>query len=64
MVRDKGVVYCLAKWAGFRKRTTDGFDDFIAANMADMTAEALVVRFSDRFPEGVVAQARERLANA
>jgi hypothetical protein len=64
MVEKHGVQYCLMKWAGFGNRTTDGFDDFIAAGMADMTAEALVVRFSERFPSEVVAQARERLVKA
>jgi hypothetical protein len=64
MVKTHGVEYCLMKWAGFGNRTTDGFDDFIAAGMPDMTAEALVVRFSDRFPSEVVVQARERLMKA
>jgi hypothetical protein len=63
MVQKHGVVYCLSKWAGFGNQTTDGFDDFIEAGMADMTAEALVVRFPDRFPHEVVAQARQRLMN-
>lgn len=61
MVHKHGVVYCLTKWAGFGNQTTDGFDDFIAAGMSDMTAEALVVKFSDRFPQEVVTQARLRL---
>jgi hypothetical protein len=64
MVKDHGVEYCLTKWAGFGNKTTDGFDDFIAAGMADMTAKAVVVKFSDRFPPEVVSQARERLAKA
>jgi hypothetical protein len=38
MVKKHGVEYCLTKWAGFGNKTTDGFDDFIAAGMADMTA--------------------------
>jgi len=42
-------------------QTTEGFDDFHCAGLADMTAEALVVKFPDRFPPEVVVQARERL---
>jgi hypothetical protein len=61
MIKKNGVVYCLTKWAGFGNQTTEGFDDFIAAGLADMTAEALVVKFPDRFPPEVVVQARERL---
>jgi hypothetical protein len=61
MIKKNGVVYCLTKWAGFGNQTTEGFDDFIAAGLADMTAEALVVNFPDRFPTEVVTQARERL---
>jgi len=63
MLQKHGVVYCLTKWAGFGSKTTEGFDDFIAAGMSDMTAEALVVKFSDRFPQEVVVQARQRLVN-
>ena len=62
MIRKHGVLHCLTKWAGFGNQTTDGFDDFIAAGMADMTAEALVVKFPDRFPKEVVTQAPGRLA--
>jgi hypothetical protein len=62
MVHEHGVVYCVTKWAGFGNQTTEGFDDFIAAGMADMTAEALVLKFSNRFPPAIVSQARERLS--
>jgi hypothetical protein len=64
MVRDKGVMYCLTYWAGFGNRTSEGFDDFVAANMIDRTAEAIIIRFANRFTPEVVAQARQRLANA
>jgi hypothetical protein len=62
MVRDHGVMYCFTYWAGFGNRTSEGFEDFKAANMIDRTAEAIIVRFADRFPPKVVEQARRRLA--
>ncbi len=64
MVRDKGVMYCFNHWAGFGNRTSEGFEDFKAANMIGRTAEAIIVRFANRFPHKVVEQARERLADA
>jgi hypothetical protein len=64
MVRDQGVMYCFNHWAGFGNRTSEGFEDFVAANMIDRTAEAIIVRFADRFGPEVVAQASHRLADA
>lgn len=63
MVRDNGVMYCFTQWADFGDRTSDGFEDFVAANMIDRTAEAIIVRFADRFPPKAVEQARQRLAD-
>ena len=64
MVRDQGVMHCFIYWAGFGKHTSEGFEDFVIANMIDRTAEAIIVRFADRFRSEVVAQARQRLADA
>jgi hypothetical protein len=64
MVTDDGVMYCFTQWGAFGNRTSEGFQDLVAANMIDRTAEAIVVRFADRFPSKVPKQARQRLADA
>jgi hypothetical protein len=43
-------------------KPTPGFAKLVGAGCANMTAEAIVVRFADRFDPKVVARAKARLA--
>ncbi len=43
---------------------SDGFDMLLERGMADLTAEAVVLRHQEQFEEEVVAAAKDRLASA
>ena len=59
-IDNKGVHRSLVEWT-CGKAETNGFDLLVGASLARYTGEFLVVKYANRFPEEVVALARERL---
>ncbi len=59
-LKNKGVKQCLIDWA--LGAPTDGFKLLVEKGLLELTAEYLVVKYAERFPEAVVKAARERLA--
>ena len=60
-IANKGVHQSVIEWTRGRVET-NGFKTLVDAGLHEYTGEYLVVRYSDRFPEDVVALARSRLA--
>jgi hypothetical protein len=60
---NKGVYQSLVEWSQL-KGNRIGFERIIEAGMADLTFEAVVCRFADRFPPEVVANCRDTLMKA
>ena len=60
-LKNKGVEQCLIDWSV--GEATDGFRLLIERGIPELTAEYLVVKHDDRFPEEVVQAARNRLAD-
>lgn len=63
MLKRKGVMSCLLKWA-LDKKPTDGFRILIDQGAPELTAEYLAVEFCDRFPADAVENARSKLKSA
>ena len=59
-IANKGVYQSLIEWT-LGKVETNGFKLLVEKGLPEYTGEYLVVRYSDRFPEDVVALARGRL---
>ena len=59
-IANKGVHQSLIEWTR-GKVETNGFKLLVEKGLPEYTGEYLVVRYSDRFPEDVVALARSRL---
>lgn len=59
-ITNKGVHQSLIEWTR-GKAETNGFKLLVDRGMPEFTGEYLVVRYSDRFPEDVVALAKDRL---
>ncbi len=59
-IANKGVHQSLIEWTR-GKIETNGFKLLVEAGLPEFTGEYLVVRYANRFPEDVVALARERL---
>ena len=59
-IANKGVHQSLIEWTR-GKTETNGFKLLVDRGMPEYTGEYLVVRYSDRFPEDVIALALERL---
>jgi hypothetical protein len=57
----KGVERCLEDWA-LSSQATEGFTLLIEAGLPELTGEYLVIKYTERFPEHVVAAAKRRLA--
>ncbi|MEZ0259752.1 MAG: hypothetical protein ACAH80_02005 [Alphaproteobacteria bacterium] len=55
-----GVQKCLEDWA-MSKTATQGFTLLVENKMPQYTAEAVVVKHADKFPQEVVAAAQKRL---
>ncbi len=50
MLKDKGVDYCLMKWAT-DKKPSSGFEMLVKNNLHDMPAEYLVIKYASRFKD-------------
>jgi len=61
-ITNKGVHKSLAEWTK-GKEETNGFKLLVEAGMPEYTGEHLVLRYASRFPEDIVALARERLTS-
>lgn len=59
-LKNKGLLQCLEDWA-LSKQPTTGFDLLIENDQVKLTAEYLVLQYSDRFTEEAVAAASGRL---
>jgi hypothetical protein len=62
-IKEQGVIKCLADWANATGPTA-GFDLLVEKGMWELTGEALVLRYADRFDGSTVANARSRLEKA
>lgn len=62
-VANKGVVRTLEDWA-LAPKATDGFKLLIKNKMPELTGEALVIKYPDRFSARAVAAAKKRLQGA
>jgi hypothetical protein len=61
-IANKGVFQSLVEWTR-GKVETNGFKLLVEAGLPEFTGEYLVARHADRFPDDVVALARERLSS-
>jgi hypothetical protein len=59
-IANKGIHRSLIEWTR-GKVETNGFNLLIDAGLPEYTGEYLVTRYADRFPDDVVALARDRL---
>jgi hypothetical protein len=59
-IENKGVRQSLIEWTR-QKQPSSGFTLLVERGMPEFTGEFIVARFPSRFPEDVVALARERL---
>lgn len=59
-IKQHGVLKCLADWAN-TIGSTDGFNLLVEKGMVELTGEALVIKYADRFDDRTVANARKRL---
>jgi hypothetical protein len=59
---NKGVVQCLEDWAT-STAPTEGFDLLVRSGMPELTGEYLVLKYPDRFTQGAIAAARNRLGD-
>lgn len=59
-IQNKGVVQSLIEWA-LAKTPTTGFDLLMTNGMESLTGEALIIKYSDRFPPHVVEAAQSRI---
>jgi hypothetical protein len=62
-IKNKGVYQSLIEWSQLHGNRP-GFQALIEAGLSELTAEAIVVRFADRFPIDVVESCRETLRKA
>jgi hypothetical protein len=60
-IANKGVHQSLIEWTR-GKVETNGFNLLVEAGLPEYTGEYLVTKYADRFPDDVVALARDRLA--
>lgn len=60
-IANKGVRQSLQEWAS-AKTETNGFRLLVTAGLPDLTGEYLVIKYQNRFPADVVADAKRRLA--
>ena len=58
-MKNKGIHQCLIDWT--LGSPTDGFKLLVERDMPEMTAEFLVQKYANKFPEDVVAAAKDRL---
>ena len=58
---DKGVRGCLLDWTIGRE--TEGFDLLTSNGLYELTAEYIVLKHRDRFPEEAIRNARDRLVS-
>jgi len=59
-LKRKGIIGCLEDWA-LSSKPTDAFYVLIENGEPELTAEAIVVRYADRFPVAAVAAAKQKL---
>jgi hypothetical protein len=59
-IKNKGVHQSLTEWTR-GKTETNGFTLLVEAGLPEYTAEYLVTKYADRFPDEIVALARSRL---
>jgi len=59
-ITNKGIHKSLAEWTK-GKEETNGFKLLVDVGMPQYTGEHLVLRYASRFPEDIVALARDRL---
>jgi hypothetical protein len=59
-IANKGVYQSLIEWTR-GKTETNGFKLLVEAGLAEYTGEYLVARYAGRFPNDIVALARDRL---
>ena len=62
-IAKKGVYQSLLEWSKLHGNRP-GFHSLIEAGLLELTFEAVVVRFADRFPPDAVASCRETLRKA
>jgi len=62
-VKEQGVLRCLVDWANATGPTV-GFNLLVEKGMWELTGEALVLRYADRFDGNTVSNARKRLEKA
>jgi len=62
-IKNKGVYQSLIEWSQLHGNRP-GFHALIEAGLSEFTAEAVVIRFADRFPADVVENCRETLRKA
>ena len=61
-IANKGIHQSLLDWTK-GKEQTNGFKLLVYVGMLEYTGEYLVLRYASRFPEDVVASARDRLVS-
>jgi predicted glycosyltransferase len=59
-LKNKGLMQCLEDWA-LNSQPTEGFKLLVEKGLIELTAEYIVIKHSEHFPEAVVEAAKNRL---
>ena len=57
----KGLIQCMEDWA--RQKTSYGLEMLVSNGMVELTAEYLVLKYSDRFSPEAIAASKSKLRN-